>query len=226
MRWDASCVPPHTIISADGTTASHSKSAWGTVRGDEVFSTGVVEIDIGCPNVDNCSLFLGVAEHTFFEHLTAAEQEEEEHLPRDSKHAICIHGDGRVFIKAAEKEWGLMRVATGDPVNITLDFDKGVITFRLSRTVRGKDKETIAEVPGLFRSGVRLICCFGGRDQEVSITRCDVRDTGDSRQRRVRDVFADAMGEYIAPVAFSAPQQAQTYEQQIIDMAKTLETSN
>jgi len=81
-------------------------------------------------------------------------------LPRDSKHAICIHGDGRVFIKGQEKEWGLMRVATGDPVQILCDFERGVVTFRLARTIRGKEKVTIAEVPGLFTGGVHLFACF------------------------------------------------------------------
>ena len=200
------------------------------------------EIQIGTDNVDNSSFFIGVCQRTYWEDYSSAAAEGEEVLPRDSSSAICMHGDGRCFIKAQEKDWGLMKLVSGGALHMLLDFERGVVQFRLSHTLRGKLKETIAEIPGLPASATLVLCC-GGRDQQLTITRCEARkarrggaangseeaevEGRASGRRRVRDVFAEAIGtERIEPVAFSAPQQSMSYEQQIIDMAKTLETSN
>lgn len=228
LRWDASRVPSNVVLSADGSTATHSNPIWSMVRSDRMLSCedgDVVEVVISTPCVDNISLFLGVAEPSFFTEAAAAAEEGAELLPRDSKHAICIHGDGRVFIKGKENLWGMNRVATGDPIHLIIDFARGVITFRLPRTVRGQQKETVADVPGLFRHGVYVLACFGGRHQELAITRCKARTgRGDcGSRRRVRDTFAEAIGEKVAPVPFSAPRVAQSYEQRVADMAAMLE---
>jgi len=71
--------------------------------------------------------------------------------------------------------------------------------------------------------------CFGGRDQSITLAHCigyeaKITASGDSK-RRVRDVFAEAMGDSVAPTPFVAPQRGLSYEQQIIDMAATMETS-
>ena len=244
MKWDASRTQGNITLSANGRTASNSKSSWSMTCGDSFLNEGVVEVEIDTENADNLSMFVGVCSPAYWGEVTAAQaaDEGEEALPRDSKHAICMHGDGRCFIKGQEKDWGLMKLVTGGTLHMLLDFERGVVTFRLSHTVRGKLKETAAEIPGLFASATLVLCC-GGRDQEVSISRCAPRrrvrgDGGDgdgdeeasagpSSRRRVRDVFADALGsERVAPVPFSAPQSAMSYEQQIIDMARSTETSN
>ena len=96
--------------------------------------------------------------------------------------------------------------------------------------MRGQEKETVAEVPGLFRQGVYITACLGGRHQELTIARCEPRTgRGDGvSRRRVRDAFAEAIasekrGDKVAPVPFSAPRVSQTYEQQLADMAMTLD---
>ena len=61
-----------------------------------------------------------------------------------------MHGDGRVFIRTLEKDWGLMRMESGSSVRFILDFHSKSLKIVLARTIRGKAKETIAEVPGLF----------------------------------------------------------------------------
>ena len=232
VKWDASHLPNNITLSADGTTAMHSTSFWSMVRGDKMLSaadseSGVVEVEFAMPCVDNISLYLGVAEQSFFDEASAAAAEGGELLPRDSKHAIVIHGDGRVFIKGKENMWGLMRISTGDPVLLTLDFVRGVATFKLTRTVGGREKETSADVPGLFRQGCYLIGCFGGREQEVAIARCAPRPRGarggGAGWGHVRDTFSEAIGERVAPIPFSAPSKTLTYEQRLADVARTLE---
>ena len=243
MRWDASRVSTsHLTLSANDATATHAKSSWTVCLGDEFLSADVDEVEIATECVDNLSLFVGVASPAYWAEVTAAAEEGEEKLPRNSKNCICMHGDGRCFIKAQEKDWGLMKLVSGGALHMLLDFERGVVQFRLSHTLRGKLKETIAEIPGLPASATLVLCC-GGRDQQLTITRCEARkarrggaangseeaevEGRASGRRRVRDVFAEAIGtERIEPVAFSAPQQSMSYEQQIIDMAKTLETSN
>ena len=59
----------------------------------------------------------------------------------------------------------MMRFNTGDPCFLTIDHLRGVVTFKLVRQLRGKQKETIAEIPGL-RGAVTVMACFGGRAGE------------------------------------------------------------
>ena len=175
---------PHITLGEEGTTATHATSNWSSVGADRWLSDGVHEVEVMCDSVDNVSLFIGVVERQFWEDVKSAE-EGEDVLPRDSKHSICMHGDGRVFIRGAEKDWGLMRlsltpilalaltlalalaltttlalalalthtlalalalaltlilglmrVASGEPIWITVDFERGVVSFKLARQVR------------------------------------------------------------------------------------------
>ena len=131
-----------------------------------------------------------------------------------------MHGDGRCFIKGKEKDWGLMRLASESRLVIVLDFASSVLTFRLARVIRGKAKETVAEIPGLFPQAA-LILCMGGRGQKLVLASVE-RLEMEGEQRKARDVFADAeaAGER---VAFSAPQQAATYDEQLKTVATTTE---
>lgn len=226
MQWDSSSLGKNITLKEDDFTALHATSNWNTVCARCWLSEGIHEIELATECVDNISLFVGVVERKFCEEQSNAE-EGDEVLPRDSKHAICMHGDGRVFIRGAEKDWGLMRVSTGDPILITLDFARGLVIFKLTRTVRGKERETIAEIPGLRQGEVTIMACFGGRDQELRLARHDVlKQPRGAAIKKVRDAFAEAMGqERVAPVPFSAPSKAGTYEEQIRDMAATMETS-
>jgi len=82
---------------------------------------------------------------------------------------------------------------------VILDFERAVVTFKLARTVRGKEKETLAEVPGLF-SEAAVAVCFGGRDQRLSLMRCTRLDS-DETATVARDPFTEAMGAPVPPVA-------------------------
>jgi hypothetical protein len=236
MRWDADRLSSKDVtLGENGCSASNAKGSWHLVLGDEYLSSGIVEVEIATENVDNLSLFIGVASPAYWDEWKAALKEGEEELaPRDSKNCICMHGDGRCFIRGMEKDWGLMRLATGSTLSLILDFERGVVTFRNSRVVRGKAKETEAEIAGLFPSAT-LVACFGGRDQVLTIASCAPRKGGTaegdeaggaSGRRRVKDVFADALsGDRIAPIAFTAPSVVGTYEEQIRDVAATMESS-
>lgn len=236
MKFDATRCAANITLSDSGKTASNAKTSWANVMGDEYLSSGVYEVQVACDSVDNLSLFFGVAAPGFWEEVMAAEADEEagDVLPRDSARCICMHGDGRCFIKGKEKDWGLMRINTGESVKMTLDFELGQVSFELSRVVRGKLKTTLAEIPGLFASAT-VVCCFGGRDQQLSIAKCaPVKADGASgsaedapaQRRKVRDVFNDALsGEKVAPVPFQAPSKTSSYAEQIRDMAATMETS-
>ena len=151
--------------------------------------------------------------------------------------ALHLHARRRALLhKGQEKDWGLMRVKTGEHVRLTLDFERGLVSFELNRMVRGKNKQTIAEIPGLFASAT-VVACFGGRDQQLSIASCTERkslfgssaDGGEGAsapRRKVRDVFNDALsGEKVEPVPFTAPAKTNSYDAQIRDMAATMETS-
>ena len=111
---------------------------------------------------------------------------------------------------------------------IVLDFEQGQVSFRVSRLVRGRVKETVADIPGLFPSAT-IVACFGGRDQKLVLESCSRGRTegGDAGgARRVRDVFADAMGAAkVAPVAFSAPSVSGTYDEQVREIASSMESS-
>jgi hypothetical protein len=227
LKWNADMMQPNITLQDDDSTAVHVTSQWNSVCGNRWLEPrGVYEVEIGTPNVDNISLFVGIVERGFWQEVQVAEDGEEV-LPRNSKHSICIHGDGRIFIRGSEKDWGLMRIATGDPVHLTLDYQRGVVIFRMARTVRGKERETVAEIPGL-RNECTLMACFGGRDQALTIARCEPVKSADHKQSsgRVRDAFTEAMGkERVAPIAFTAPAKVGSYEQQIADVAATMETS-
>ena len=235
MRWDAARCATTVTLSQHDATASSSKSAWACLIGDEYLSSGTHEITLQCDNVDNISLFFGVASPSYWDEVqaAAADEEEGEALPRDSKSVICMHGDGRCFIKGKEKDQGMMRVATGDPISIVLDFERGVVVFKLTRVTKsGRAKETIAEIPGLFASATAVVA-FGGRDQQITLAECIERkpdahagEAGSGSRKKVRDVFAAALdGERIAPVPFASSKPSTSYDEQIRDMAATMETS-
>ena len=110
MRWDATHC--QAGVKLDGATASHDTSSWDTVQCDTWLSSGVWDIVVKTQDVDRQSLFLGVVSR---EHWQTTEQKDEDGDPieapmRDSPHALCMHGDGRLFIKMQEKDWGLMRM--------------------------------------------------------------------------------------------------------------------
>ena len=176
MKFDTARCASTLTLSEDNKTASNAKTTWAAVVGDDYLSSGVYDIEIACDSVDNLSLFFGVAAPGYWDAVqkAAVDDEEGDALPRDSPHCICMHGDGRCFIKGKEKDWGLMRVKTGEHVRLTLDFERGLVSFELNRMVRGKNKQTIAEIPGLFASAT-VVACFGGRDQQLSIASCTER---------------------------------------------------
>ncbi len=223
LTWDPGSVGANiTLGGDDNRTATHATSQWNSVVGAQWLRDGLFELLVATDNVDNSSFFVGVCERGYWEAYVAAAEEGEEALPRDSKHAICMHGDGRLFIKGVEKDWGLMRLNSGEPLAIALDFVSGVVTFKQVRTVRGKQKEAVAEVAGLFGEAT-LVACFGGREQQLTIERATaVEDDGLPREK-ARDVFAGI--EHVAPVSFTAPQQTQTYEEQVREVASAMENS-
>jgi len=224
LQWDPAMRGDNITLKDDNFTAAHSTSCWNAVCGTRFFSEGIHEIELSTECVDNISLFFGVVSRQYWEEVQAAETGEVV-LPRDSKHAICVHGDGRVFIRGVEKDWGLMRFSTGDPVFLTIDFTRGVVNFKLVRQLRGKEKETVAEIPGL-RGEVTVVACFGGRDQELRLARCDrITPKIGAATKKARDVFAAGMGDRIAPIAFCAPSKGISYEQQVRDVAATMESS-
>ena len=87
-----------------------------------------------------------------------------------------------------------MRVKTGEHVRLTLDFERGLVSFELNRLVRGKNKQTIAEIPGLFASAT-VVACFGGRDQQLSIASCTERKSlfGSMRADAVIDILVEPL---------------------------------
>jgi len=124
-------------------------------------------------DVDRQSLFLGMVSR---EHWATTQETDEDGAAvecpmRDSSHALCIlHGDGRVFVKTQEKDWGLMRMHSEGEVKLTLDFEAGLVTFSLSHADRrGKVKETVAELPGLYFAECTLAACFGGKSQRLIV---------------------------------------------------------
>jgi len=191
MHWDpAHCAEP---IALDGATAVHNGgSTWASVQCSTWLSSGVWEIVVQTDDVDRPSLFLGVVTR---EHWATTQETDEDgdavHPPmRDSMHAICMHGDRRVFIKTQEKDWGLMRMVTGGAVRIKLDFEAGLLTFKLAHTDRrGALKESEAEIPGLFGE-CTLAACFGGKDQRLTVASCIQLEGSPEEQARRRDAFS------------------------------------
>jgi len=224
LKWDSTRCGANITLTNDGHSALHATSEWNSVMSSGLLKDGLYEIEIGCANVDNSSFFIGVAEASYWIEYSAAE-EGVDVLPRDSSSAICMHGDGRVFIKGVEKNWGLMRLASGDPLILVLDFISGVITFKQQRTVRGKQKEAVAEIAGLF-SEVSLVACFGGREQQLTVERCTILTDDSLPRQKARDFLADALGgQPVAPVSFDAPNKSATYDEQVKQIASAMESS-
>ena len=70
-------------------------------------------------------------------------------------------------------------------MRLTLDFEAGLLVYRLAQTDRrGKVKETVAEVPGLFGE-CTLAACFGGKSQRLTVHSCklDQGERGDVARR-------------------------------------------
>ena len=105
MRWDAKRVSdPNLTLAEDGLAASNAKGSWHVVVGDEFLSEGVYDVEIST-ECDNLSLYVGVCAPGYWEECENAKAEgEEPPPPRDSKHCICMHGDGRCFIRGMEKD--------------------------------------------------------------------------------------------------------------------------
>ena len=93
MRWLAKS--ESVAVSDDGASCSHECNSWDTACGDTWFSQGIVTIELLTDEVDRPSLYAGIVsrDHVF----------EEDTALRDSPHALCMHGDGRVFIRTLEK---------------------------------------------------------------------------------------------------------------------------
>lgn len=191
MQWDpAHCAKP---VALNGATAvHHGGSTWSSVQCGTWLSSGVWEIVVQTDDVDRPSLFLGVVTK---EHWAATQELDEDGEAidspmRDSPHAICMHGDGRVMIKTQEKDWGLMRMTTEGAVSLTLDFESGLLTFKLAHTDRrGQLKETLAEVPGLFGE-CTLAACFGGKGQRLTVVSCIQLEGSAEDVARRGDAFA------------------------------------
>ena len=239
FTWDPAHLGANVTLSADNRTATHATSQWNSVIGAQWLRGGLFEIKVATDNVDNSSFYIGVCEHGYWETYAAGIEEGEDVLPRDSQHVICMHGDGRMFIKGLEKHWGMMRLSSGEPLVISLDFVSGVATFKQVRTVSGKRKEAVAEVAGLFGEAT-VVACFGGREQQLRIEATAIEDDGLPREK-VRDTFATATAsrgswskvrddvfagtEFQEPVPFSSSKKIPTYAEQVRDIARDLGSS-
>ena len=219
LVWDAAHCGDNITLA--GPSAQHDKSSWDAVLTTDWLAEGVHEIELHTENVDYPSLFVGVVRRAYWEHASAADRKDDGESMRDSEHAICMHGDGRLFIKAAEKDWGLMRLMTGEKLQLTLDFDRSVVTFALSRTVRGKLKGTVAEVPGLFAEAAVAVC-FGGRDQCITLGRWTHR-ASEAGAAVARDPFVEAMGEPVARLTLGDNDAERTNNDEIAKVASTLQ---
>jgi hypothetical protein len=208
-------------VSEGGASASHAtSSSWGLAIADTWFNEGVHEITLPT-QCDNLSLFVGVCRRKYADDAAAAVAADEEiGLPRDSEDAICMHGDGRVFIRGSEKDWGLMTLKSDSSLVLVLDFETGVVTFKLERMVRGKRKETEAAIPGLFAEAT-LCVAFGGRDQGLELGSIE-RLASAGEGKRVRDAFTEAMGSFVAPLTLKAERPAGSVSSQEAAVAATM----
>ena len=215
--WDAAACGENIALS--GATATHSSSSWDTVLGTRWMSGGVHTLSLTMEDVDNVSFFIGIVARPFWGALSAAlaDEEAEEYLPRNSEHAIVMHGDGRMFLKGKEKDWGMLKLLSGDQLTITCNFRTGVATFAFSRMVKGQAKECLAEVPGLFPEAC-LVLCFGGRRQQITITGHEESE-GDADAQVARDAFAD-VAEGTARIQLDA---GTSHHDQLAAVAQTLE---
>ena len=73
MRWDASKVSTKKVIlSEQDTCATNTSSAWTSIQADEFLSEGVHEVVINAMDVDNPSLFIGIAAPEYWDQVAAA----------------------------------------------------------------------------------------------------------------------------------------------------------
>ena len=226
MKWDAAKVSTKKVtLSEASSCATNASNDWTSILGDEFLSEGVYEVVLETVNVDNLSLFVGVASPKYWDFVGATEAEGDEPMPRNSVETICMHGDGRLFIRTKEKDFGLMRMATDASVTMVLDFVQETVTFKLCRTVRGKVKETEAAIPGLFPRAT-VVVCLGGRDQSLVLASCRRIESGEDA-KKVRDNFAeDALGgERVAPVQLEGTVVGGTYDEQVRAVAAMSEGS-
>ena len=206
MRWHAKS--DSVAVSDDGASCSHECNSWDTGCGDAWYNQGIVTIELLTDEVDRPSLYAGIIsrDHIFEEDT------------------LCMHGDGRVFIRTLEKDWGLMRMESGSSVRFILDFNTKSLKIVLARTIRGKAKETVAEVPGLFAEA-QLAVCFGGKGQRVTIGETKVDTSGgDTAAPIARDVFVEAMGQPVAPLTLGAAERGDAEASAAAEVAKVAAT--
>ena len=182
MSWDSTKIGPDLAFDGARKTVTHTTSSgWSCQVADRVFAEGVHHIELWCENVDNLGLFVGVAGRSF---LDAHDFEDS---MRESPDVCCIHGDGRVFVRKSERDWGLQRMATGRKIDLMLDIDSGILKLHLENVnSRGQAVHSNAEITGL-PAQVVLAVCFGGKDQALRIGRCLTLPKGDpeARERRL-----------------------------------------
>ena len=117
-----------------------------------------------------------------------------------------------------------MRIESGSSVRFILDFHSKSLKIVLARTIRGKAKETIAEVPGLFAEAT-LAVCFGGKGQRVTIGEIKVDTSGgDAAAPIARDVFVEAMGQPVAPLTLGAAERGDAEASAAAEVAKVAAT--
>ena len=81
-------------------------------------------------------------------------------------------------------------MVTEGAVRIKLDFEAGLLTFKLAHTDRrGVLKETEAEIPGLFGE-CTLAACFGGKGQRLTVASCIQLEGSPEEKARRRDAFS------------------------------------
>ena len=226
MKWDKAKVSTKKVVlSEEDSCATSSSSAWTSLLASDFLSEGIYEVTIDTVDVDNPSLFIGVASPKYWDAVVEAAKDGEEALPRDSTECICMHGDGRCFIKSQEKDWGLQKMASNSSLRMVLDFPQGVVSFKLERVVRGKLKETVAEIPGLFPSAT-IVACLGGRDQQLVLSSCERRTADEvGEQKKVRDVFDGLGEEKVARLQLEGNTVGGTYAEQIAAVASMSEGS-
>lgn len=91
----------------------------------------------------------------------------------------------------------------------------------LRRAVRGKDKETIAEVPGLFAEAT-VAACFGGRDQQLSLS-LRTESSSSKTTKMARDPFVNAMGAPVERLGLEVRDAAASVNAEMAKVASTLQ---
>ena len=108
--------------------------------------------------MDDLGIFIGIVGPGFL-------NEDRDEQVRDSVHFCGMHGDGRMFIKSKEKDFGMRRLDTGRVVRLIIDLDRHVHEIVL------RGGASSQEVPGIPASCC-LAVCFGGKAQRIRITNC------------------------------------------------------